>query len=64
MCIGDNGFSCHINSKLFFALACCLFIVIERHYRKQHDTSVTHQCGHEKDPLIRSEFRMIDSILN
>ena len=45
---------------LFFALAYCLFIVIERHYRKQHDTFVI-RCGHEKDPLIRSEFRMIDS---
>ena len=47
---------------LFFALAYCLFIVIERHYWKQR-AAVT-RCGHEKDPLIRSEFRMIDSILN
>ena len=47
---------------LIFALAYCLFIVTERHYRKQHDTSVT-QCGHERDPLIRSEFRVICSTL-
>ena len=47
---------------LIFALAYCLFIVIERHYWKQHhsDTSVT-RCGHERDSLIRSEFRMINS---
>ena len=46
---------------LFFALAYFLFIVIERHYRKQLDTSET-RCGHEKDPLIRSEFRILESI--
>ena len=46
---------------LIFAFAYFLFIVIERHYRKQHDTSET-RCGHEKDPLIRSEFRILESI--
>ena len=46
---------------LIFALAYCLFIVIERHYRKQHTSVTLHAC--EKDSLIRSEFRMItDSI--
>ena len=44
---------------LIFALAYCLFIVIERHYRKQHTSVTLHAC--EKDSLIRSEFRMMDS---
>ena len=42
---------------LIFALAYCFFIVIERHYRKQHTSVTLHAC--EKDSLIRSEFRMI-----
>ena len=46
---------------LIFALAYCLFIVIERHYRKQHTSVTLHAC--EKDSLIRSEFRVIDSII-
>ena len=45
---------------LIFAFAYFLFIVIERHYRKQH-TSET-QCVHEEDSLIRSEFRILESI--
>ena len=43
---------------LIFALAYCLFIIIERHYRKQHQVAVT-QHAHEKDSLMRSEFRII-----
>ena len=45
---------------LFFALAYFLFIVIERHYRKQHTSETL--CVHEEDSLIRSEFRILDSI--
>ena len=49
---------------LIFALAYCLFIIIERHYWKQHQVAVTRHA-HEKDPLIRSEFRIIaDDPLN
>ena len=38
---------------LFFALAYCLFIVIERHYWKQYKR-ITRRPAHRKDPLIRS----------
>ena len=40
---------------LFFALAYCLFIVIERHYWKQYKR-ITRRPAHQKDPLIRSDF--------
>ena len=45
---------------LFFAFAYFLFIVIEKHYQKQHTSETL--CVHEKDSLIRSEFRILESI--
>ena len=47
---------------LLFALTYCLFIVIERHYWRQHVAAVTRRCApREKDPLLRSEFRVLES---
>ena len=45
---------------LFFALTYCLFIVIER--RHAAAAAGTRRCAsREKDPLLRSEFRVLES---